>query len=88
MDILNTKTLLALGLSGAMTVGTASAGTDTIQRSDAIVAVSSQDIRVTVYDGIATVIGNADSNSEAVAVENELLDVPGIDHVINLITWG
>ena len=90
MDILKTKTALALGLSGAMSIGTAAAELrKEVSQSDAsIISVSSPDVRVTVYDGIATVIGTAKSSTEAEAMETEILDVPGIEYVINLITWA
>lgn len=90
MDILKTKTALVLGLSGAMSMGTATADIqyETTVTDSSIISVSSPDLRVTVYDGIATVIGSADSRAEADTMEREILDVPGIEHVINLITWG
>lgn len=90
MDILKTKTALALGLSGAMSIGTAAADLreDVSQGDTSIISISSPDVRVTVYDGIATVIGTAESSAEAEAMETEILDVPGIDYVINLITWA
>jgi len=80
MDILKTKTVLALGISGAMTIGTAAAsvpGNSTTENatSSPIIALSSPDLRVTVYDGIA-------------AAEREISEISGIDHVINMITWG
>jgi len=52
-----------------------------------IVAVSGPNVRVTVYDGIATVVGLAESEQEAGAIEREIAAVDGVDHVINLITW-
>lgn len=90
MDILNTKTALALGLSGAISIGSAAAdlGENTSRSEATIISISSPDLRVTVYDGIATVIGTAGSGAEAAALESEILDVPGIEHVINLITWN
>lgn len=90
MDILNTKIVLALGLTGAMSVGTAAADLQEVKVStdSSIVSVSSPDLRVTVYDGIATVVGTAQSSTEAETVESELLDIDGIDYVINLVTWG
>ena len=42
----------------------------------------------TVYDGIATLIGTANSIEEAKAAEQEIGEVPGIEYVINMITWG
>ena len=90
MDILNTKIALALGLTGAMSIGTAAADLQEIKVSteSSIVSVSGPDLRVTVYDGIATVVGTAQSSTEAETVETELLDVDGIEYVINLVTWG
>ncbi len=90
MDILKTKAALALGISGALSVGTASAKMPEIDTNskDTIIAVSSPDLRVTVYDGIATLIGNAASDEEAQLVEKQISDVKGVEHVINMITWG
>ena len=90
MDILKTKTVLALGLSGALSVGAAGAQTtkSTTQPDAPIVSVSSPDLRVTVYDGIATLVGTAKSADEAARAEQEILDMPGIEYVINMITWG
>lgn len=90
MDILNTKAILALGISGAMSVGNAVAEiSDTDQNtSSSIIAISSPDLRVTVYDGIATLIGTAGTEDEAALAEQQILAVNGVEHVINLITWG
>lgn len=93
MDILKTKTVLALGISGAMTIGTAAAsvpGNSTTEnaKSNPIIALSSPDLRVTVYDGIATLVGTAKTLEEAEAAEREISEISGIDHVINMITWG
>jgi osmotically-inducible protein OsmY len=89
MDILKIKTMLALGLSGAVSISANAAEIPehTHQPTADILSVSSPDVRVTVYDGIATVIGTANSDTEAKAMESELLEVPGIDYVINLVTW-
>ena len=93
MDILKTKTMLALGISGAMSIGTASASvadSDRITATEAnpIIALSSPDLRVTVYDGIATLVGTAETLEEAQAAEREIREIAGIEHVINMITWG
>lgn len=89
MEILNTKSVLALGLSGAMSVGSATAkiNDEEPQPKATIISISSPDLRVTVYDGIATLIGTAASAEEAQAAELEILDVPNVEHVINLISW-
>lgn len=89
MDIINTKTVLALGLSGAMSVGSATAKltTENAHDNSPILSVSSPDLRVTVYDGIATLVGTATSQDEATNAEQEILQVPGVDYVINMITW-
>ena len=93
MDILKTKTALALGISGAMSIGTAAAGVPEENKIEAvesnpIIALSSPDLRVAVYDGIATLVGNANTLEEAEAAEREIREVAGIEHVINMITWG
>jgi len=90
MDILNTKSILALGISGAMSVGTAVAKMPEAGSGAAapIIAISSPDLRVTVYDGIATLIGTAGSEEEAALAEQQIMAVEGIEHVINMITWS
>ena len=93
MDILNTKTALALGLSGAMSIGTAAASVPDNNKIEAaesnpIIALSGPDLRVTVYDGIATLVGTAGTLEEAEAAEREIREIDGIEHVINMITWG
>lgn len=90
MDILKTKAALALGISGALSVGTASAKMPEIDpdSKNSIISVSSPDLRVTVYDGIATLIGNAQSGEEAQLAEDQISEVKGVEHVINMITWG
>jgi len=93
MDILKTKTVLALGISGAMSIGTAAASApdstaSKTAESNSIFALSSPDLRVTVYDGIATLVGTAATYEEAEAAAREIREVAGIDHVINMITWG
>jgi len=45
-------------------------------------------LRVTVYDGIATLIGTAGSEEEAALAEQQIMAVEGIEHVINMITWS
>lgn len=89
MDIINTKAIIALGITGAMSVGTASAQMPEVQdKVSPILAVSSPDLRVAVYDGIATLVGTADSEAEAKLAEDQISSLEGIDHVINMITWG
>ncbi len=94
MDIVNTKALLALAISGAMSTATAPANevtnkvTSNYDSENSIIAVSSPDLRVTVYDGIATIIGTATSGKEAQLAEDQISDIKGVEHVINMITWG
>jgi len=77
----------------AMSIGTAnasmpdSATTESVE-SNAIIAISSPDLRVAVYDGIATLVGTAETHEEAQAAEQEIRQIAGIEHVINMITWG
>lgn len=87
MDLFKSKNMLALGLSGMMTVGTTHAATtdDQLDGEAAIVAISGPNVRVTLYDGIATVVGIAQSNAEAGEIESRLAALDGVEHVINLI---
>jgi len=74
-----------------MSVGTASASLidhAVMQDDNSIISISGPDLRVTVYDGIATLIGTANTFEEAQAAEQQIHEVAGIEHVINLITWG
>ncbi len=89
MDMFKTKSVLALGLSGMMSIGVAQAGvaTKNDDGESAIVAISGPNVRVTVYDGIATVVGIAGSVEEASEIESQIAAVDGVDHVINLISW-
>jgi len=92
VDIFNTKSMLAVGLSSAMSVGAAHAGVDesavTVDSVESsIVAISGPNVRITVYDGIATIVGIAESVEEASNIESEIAAVEGVDHVINLIAW-
>jgi hypothetical protein len=90
MDIFKTKNMLAVGLSGIMSVGAAQASVvsdDHAENANSIVAVSGPNVRVTLYDGIATVVGVAESGQEANDIEREIASLDGVDHVINLIAW-
>ena len=74
-----------------MSVGTANASipdTHSITQDANIISVSGPDIRVTLYDGIATLIGTANTFEEAQTAGIEFTDIPEVEHVINLITWG
>ena len=91
MNIRSTTTALALGISGAVSIGTATAAVPEahyMSGDNSIISVNGPDLKVTVYDGIATVVGTASSVEEAKVAEQEIGSVPGIEHVINLITWG
>ena len=90
MKIFNTKTLAALALISAMSVGTASAmglniGTKPVNK---IVGVSSATLSVTVNDGVATLFGTTESGAEAALAENKVAQMDGVDRVINLVTWN
>ena len=89
MKTLNGKTMMALGLSSAMSLGTASANLPEIgtQPLNTIIDVNSHSLTVTVSDGIATLFGDAESGAEAAMAEEHISDIPGVEHVINLITW-
>lgn len=87
MDISKIKAALALGFSGALTVNSVSANTPDIgfEPAHEIVAISSPDLKVTVYDGIATLFGVAESDAAAKLVEDQIAQLEGIDYVINMI---
>ncbi len=87
MDISKIKAALALGFSGALTVSNVSAGTLDLTNESAheIVALSSPDLKVTVYDGIATIFGVTESDAEAKLVEDQIAQLEGIEYVINMI---
>ena len=90
MKSLNSKAVIALGLSSAMSLGTASANLPEIgtQPLNTIVDVYSPGLSVTVSDGIATLFGDAESSAEAAMAEERVADIDGVDHVINLVTWN
>ncbi len=90
MKLLNTKTLTAVLVAGALSIGTASAmglsqGT---QALTSVVGVSSAAISVNVDDGVATLFGNAESGSEAALAASHVARLDGVDKVINLITYN
>ncbi len=89
MEILNTKSILALGISGMISTSAAAAQLpgSVDGENNSIVSVSSNDLRVTVYDGIATLFGNAESAEEAELAEQQIRSIDGIDHVINVLVW-
>ena len=88
MKLLNTKTIAALLITGAMSVGTASAMTldSGTTQLNSIAGVSSANIRVNVKDGVATLFGNVDSGSEAALAANHVAMQDGISKVRNLIS--
>jgi hypothetical protein len=90
MKLLNAKTLAALALTGAMSIGTASAMglNEGTQPLDSVVGVIGTSISVKVDDGVATLFGNADSFSEASLAESHVERIDGIDRVINLVTYN
>ncbi|MEM7258524.1 MAG: BON domain-containing protein [Pseudomonadota bacterium] len=90
MNKLNKSAAVVLGITGAMSLGTASAKIPDIgtQPLNSIIEVSNPDVHLTVRDGVATLSGNADSYSEALLAEEKISDIEGVDHVINLINWN
>ena len=90
MKTLNSKAMIALGLSSAMSLGTASANLPEIgtQPLNTIIDVYSPGLTVTVSDGIATLFGDAESGAEAAMAEERVSDIDGVEHVINLVTWN
>ena len=49
-------------------------------------AASNVNLSITVKNGIATLFGTTDSAAEATLTENLVLQMDGVDNVINLIT--
>ena len=90
MKLFNSKTLAALAITGALSIGTASAmGLDAGTRSlDSIIGVSSATLSVTVTDGVATLFGTTDSGAEAAIAANQVSQQEGVDRVISLVTWN
>ena len=90
MNKLNKSAVVALGVSGAMSIGTASANLPDIGTTPlgSVIEVNNPAIRVAFEHGIATLFGDADSSSEALLAEEHIGDIEGVDHVINLINWN
>ncbi len=90
MKLFNTKTLAALAITGALSIGTASAmGLDAGTKAlNSVVGVSSATLQVTVNDGVATLFGTTESGAEAAIAANQVSQMDGVDQVINLVTWN
>ena len=90
MKLLNTKTLAALAITGALSIGTASAmGLDSgTQPLNSVVGVSSANISVNLDDGVATLFGNVDSGAESALAASHVAKLDGVEQVINLITYN
>ena len=90
MKLFNVKTIAALAITGALSIGTASAmGLDVGTKPlDSIIGVTSATLSVTVNDGVATVWGTTDSGAEAAIAANQVAQMEGVDRVINLVTWN
>ena len=90
MKTLNEKTFAALALTGALSIGTASAmGLDSGTKAlDSVIGVNSASLSYTVKDGVATLFGNVDSQSEAALAKSFVSKVEGVDRVINLVNYN
>lgn len=90
MKLLNTKTIAALALTGALSIGTASAmGLDSgTQSLDSVIGVNSASLSYTVQDGVATLFGNVDSSIESSLAKSHVAKIEGVDRVINLVTYN
>ena len=90
MKLLNTKTLAALAITGALSIGTASAmGLDAgTQSLNSVIGVSSASISVNLDDGVATLFGNAESGAESALAASHVAKLDGVERVINLITYN
>jgi hypothetical protein len=90
MKLLNAKTLAAVALTGALSIGTASAmGLSTgTQPLNSVVGVNSASISYKVQDGVATLFGTTDSKSESQLAQYHIENIDGVDRVINLVTFN
>jgi hypothetical protein len=90
MNKMNKRAAIALGLTSAMSIGTATAKIPEIgtQPLRSVIEVSNPEVRITVQDGIATLFGNAESRAESLLAEEHAADIDGVEHVINLIEWN
>ena len=82
--------LTAIALTGALSIGTASAmGLDSGTRSLAsVVGINSASLSYKVQDGVATLFGNTDSSVESALAKAHVEQINGVDRVINLITYN
>ena len=90
MKTLSTKTIAALAITGALSIGSASAmglnaGTKPL---DTIVGISSPSVYVKIDDGVATLFGNVESSFDSNLAENHVENIEGVDRVINLVTYN
>ena len=90
MKLFNSKTLAALAITGALSIGTASAmglnaGTQSL---DSVIGVSSANLSVSLNDGVATLFGNAESGAESALAASHVAKIDGVERVLNLITYN
>lgn len=87
MKFLNATTIAALALTGALSMGTASAAglNAGVKPLASVIGISSTNIRVVVDDGVATLFGYVDSSHEANLAEAHVEKIEGVDRVINRI---
>ena len=90
MKLLNTKTLAALAITGALSISTASAmGLDAgTQSLNSVIGVSSASISVNLDDGVATLFGNAESGAESALTASHVAKLDCVERVINLLTYN
>lgn len=87
MKTLTIKTIAALALTGALSVGTASAmGLDSgVKSLNSVTGVSSTNIKYKVDNGVATLFGYVDSNTESALAVAHVGQIDGVERVINRI---
>lgn len=87
MKLLNIKTIAAVALTSALSMGTVSAaGLDTgVQPLNSITGVTSTNIKYKVDNGVATLFGYVDSNAESSLAAAHVSNIDGVDRVINRI---
>ena len=82
--------LTAIALTGALSIGTASAmglasGTKPLA---SVLGGSAPSVSVNIQDGVATLFGNVESNSEAQLAKTYVQNIYGVDRVIKLVTFN
>lgn len=82
MNVIKNSLIAAAFVTGAFTMGSASAIT-----LDSIPGVSGSSLNVQVNNGVATLSGTADSGAERALVKAYVAKMDNVDRVIDLVTF-